>query len=231
MFADALRRHVPELAAEKIAHLEAHYELLLRWNQTVNLTSINDLESAVTRHYCESIFLAQHLGVEALRIADIGSGGGFPGFPVAVFRPDCMVTLIESHRRKSVFLREASRKGSSVHVVFCTNDEMALGAVDAVQKLSAAGEDPGELVIVGVDGTREAIATIDSGGTRFRSTIVQDSRRVAETAIGALFKLQAHEPVDIETLIPTTIYPLGDASAPVPGPAAARQSTAARPVP
>jgi ribose transport system substrate-binding protein len=125
-------------------------------------------------------------------------------------------------------LQEAHRKGATVHVVFCTNDEMALGAVDAVQKRAAAGEDPGDLVIVGVDGTREAIATIDSGGTRFRSTVVQESRRVAETAIGTLFKLQAHEPAVVETLIPTTIYPLGDASAPVPGSGAAGQSAAAR---
>jgi ribose transport system substrate-binding protein len=54
---------------------------------------------------------------------------------------------------------------------------------------------------------------------------------VAEAAISTLFKLRAHEPVEIETLIPTTIYPLGNASATLPGPRAARQSAAARPVP
>jgi ribose transport system substrate-binding protein len=128
-------------------------------------------------------------------------------------------------------LREAHRTGATVHVVFCTNDEMALGAVDAAQKRAAAGESPGDLVIFGVDGTREAIATIDSGGTQFRATVVQESGRVAEAAISTLFKLQTHEPVDVKTVVPTTIYPLGNASATVPGPGTARQSAAARLIP
>jgi 16S rRNA (guanine527-N7)-methyltransferase len=75
------------------------------------------MEEAVERHYCESLFLGAHLPPGCLRIADIGSGAGFPGFPVAVLRPDCSVTLIESHQRKAVFLREASRKLPNVRVL------------------------------------------------------------------------------------------------------------------
>src|SRR5437868_3656406 len=101
---------LPELPLAKLAALEVHYNLLLRWNTVLNLTGITDLDTAVERHYCESIFLAAHLPAGPLRLADIGSGAGFPGLPIAVLRPDCMVTLIESHQRKSVFLREASRK-------------------------------------------------------------------------------------------------------------------------
>ena len=52
-----------------------------------------------------------------LAIADIGSGAGFPGFPFAVLRPECSVTLIESHQRKAVFLREASRGLPGVKVL------------------------------------------------------------------------------------------------------------------
>lgn len=120
MFADALTRRlagIVELTAEQVAALEAHYELLLRWNRSVNLTSISGLEETVERHYCESLFLSARLPAGRLRIADIGSGAGFPGFPVAVLRPDCSVTLIESHRRKAVFLREASRALPNVRVL------------------------------------------------------------------------------------------------------------------
>ena len=120
MFADALTRRlagIVELTAEQVAALEAHYELLLRWNRSVNLTSISGLEETVERHYCESLFLSARLPAGWLRIADIGSGAGFPGFPVAVLRPDCSVTLIESHRRKAVFLREASRALPNVRVL------------------------------------------------------------------------------------------------------------------
>ena len=112
MFADILRARLAciiDLSPAQVSALDAHYQLLLRWNRTLNLTRVESLEEAVERHYCESVFLASHLPAGPLRVADIGSGAGFPGFPVAVARPDCQVTLIESHQRKAVFLREASR--------------------------------------------------------------------------------------------------------------------------
>lgn len=105
------------LTSEQVDALEAHYELLVRWNRVVNLTAIRSLEEVAERHYCESLFLASHVAPGRLRIADIGSGAGFPGFPVAVFRPDCSVTLIESHQRKAVFLREAARRVGNVRVL------------------------------------------------------------------------------------------------------------------
>jgi len=100
-----------------IAQLEAHFELLARWNRKLNLVRIRDRSEAIQRHYNESLFVAHHLPVGAWRIADVGSGAGFPGFPVAVVRPDCLVTLIESHQRKAVFLREASRSLPNIRVL------------------------------------------------------------------------------------------------------------------
>jgi 16S rRNA (guanine527-N7)-methyltransferase len=120
MFADLLRQRlakVVELSPGQVEALEAHYQLLLRWNRTLNLTSIKRMEEAVERHYCESLFLGAHLPQGGLRIADIGAGAGFPGFPVAVLRPDCCVTVIESHQRKAVFLREASRNRPNIRVL------------------------------------------------------------------------------------------------------------------
>lgn len=120
MFADLLRARlagIVELSNGQVEALEAHYQLLFRWNRTLNLTSITDMAEAIERHYCESLFLGAHLPPVPLRIADLGSGGGFPGIPVAVLRPDCTVSLIESHQRKSVFLREATRKLPAVRVL------------------------------------------------------------------------------------------------------------------
>jgi 16S rRNA (guanine527-N7)-methyltransferase len=120
MFADLLRQRlagIVELSPGQVEALQAHYQLLLRWNRTLNLTSIKRMEEAVERHYCESLFLGTHLPRGRLGVADIGSGAGFPGFPVAVLRADCLVTLIESHQRKAVFLREASRKLANVRVL------------------------------------------------------------------------------------------------------------------
>ena len=116
---------IVEVPAGQMAVLQAHYELLLRWNQSLNLTTITSTEAAVERHYCESLFLAAHLPRGPLRIADIGSGAGFPGFPVAVLRPDCIVNLIEAQQRKSVFLREATRGLPNVRVLPKRAEEVA----------------------------------------------------------------------------------------------------------
>jgi len=105
------------LSSKQINQLERHYELLLRWNKVLNLTSVVKLEEIVERHYCESLFLAAHLPAEKLHIADVGAGAGFPGIPIAVARPDCSISMIESHRRKCVFLREATREMDNIRVI------------------------------------------------------------------------------------------------------------------
>lgn len=120
MFAELLRARmagIVELTPAQIDALEEHYALMLRWNQALNLTRVETLDEAVFRHYAESLFLGVHLPAGPWRIADVGSGAGFPGFPVAILRPDCSVTLIESHQRKAVFLREASRALGNVRVL------------------------------------------------------------------------------------------------------------------
>ena len=120
MFAERLRQKlsgVINLDADQIGALQAHCELLLRWNKVLNLTSIGSLEKIVERHYGESLFLGTHMPFNVLQIADIGSGAGFPGIPIAVLRPDCSVTLIEANSRKAVFLREATRHLANVRVL------------------------------------------------------------------------------------------------------------------
>src|SRR6266436_9755293 len=90
---------------------------MLHWNKVINLTRIERLEEVVDRHYAESLFVGANLPFGSLTIADLGSGAGFPGFPIAVLRPECSVTLIESHKRKAVFLKEASRALPNVVVL------------------------------------------------------------------------------------------------------------------
>jgi 16S rRNA (guanine527-N7)-methyltransferase len=113
------------LTPDQEAALEAHLELLMRWNKSLNLTAIRSREEAIERHYGESLFLGARLPAGALRIADVGSGAGFPGFPVAVLRPDCSVTLIESHQRKAIFLKEAARAVPNVRVLAKRAEDVA----------------------------------------------------------------------------------------------------------
>ena len=108
---------LPVLDSEQIAALEAHLELLERWNRTINLTAIKSREEAVSKHIGESLFLAANLPSGGLNVCDLGSGGGFPGIPSAIARPDCQFSLVESDVRKGVFLREASRRLPNIRVL------------------------------------------------------------------------------------------------------------------
>jgi|SRR5579872_631629 len=114
-----LREFAPygSLTMDQVDSLEAHYKLVTRWNARLNLTRIESIEDAVRLHYCESLFVGTRLPAGPLHIVDVGSGAGFPGIPIAILRPECSVTLVESHQRKGVFLREASRNLANVEVV------------------------------------------------------------------------------------------------------------------
>lgn len=119
-FSRLLVRHffpVGSLSEQQIGELYRHYQLLELWNKKLNLTAIRKAEQAVVRHYCESLFLGTLLPADPVSVADIGSGGGFPGIPMAILRPDCRFALIESHQRKAAFLREAVRPYSHVRVL------------------------------------------------------------------------------------------------------------------
>jgi 16S rRNA (guanine527-N7)-methyltransferase len=119
------------LAPNQLDKLWAHYQLLCAWNGRLNLTSVIELQKAAVRHYAESLFLASLLPPFALRVADIGSGAGFPGFPLAVALPCAEVFLIESDQRKAAFLREASDFSPNVRVR-CLRAQALNDKLDAV---------------------------------------------------------------------------------------------------
>jgi 16S rRNA (guanine527-N7)-methyltransferase len=104
------------LSESQLDQLAAHYTLLERWNARMNLTRIRHLDDVVRLHYCESLFLGTLLPPGPLSIADIGSGAGFPGLPLAVSRPEIRLALVESNQRKAVFLREAAYRLPNVRI-------------------------------------------------------------------------------------------------------------------
>jgi 16S rRNA (guanine527-N7)-methyltransferase len=83
--------------------------VLLTWNEKMNLTAIRDPLEILNRHFCESMYAAGAVPVENGRLADVGSGGGFPGLPLKIMRPDLQVFLIESSIKKATFLAEVVR--------------------------------------------------------------------------------------------------------------------------
>jgi 16S rRNA (guanine527-N7)-methyltransferase len=127
------------LSPGQLKALEEHYQLLIRWNRRLNLTRITEVVDVVRFHYCESLYLARFLPAGPLKVADLGSGAGFPGIPLAVFRRDLEVTLIESDSRKAVFLREATRGLKSVRVATMRFEECKERFDCAVSRAVAPG--------------------------------------------------------------------------------------------
>jgi 16S rRNA (guanine527-N7)-methyltransferase len=109
----------------QLARISTYIDMLLHWNARINLTAIRDPEEIVTRHFGESLFAAGHLFpeifsvpssatsvpsvVKGFRVADVGTGAGFPGIPIKLWAQNVALTLIESNQKKAVFLREVVR--------------------------------------------------------------------------------------------------------------------------
>jgi 16S rRNA (guanine527-N7)-methyltransferase len=112
--AAAIYRAAGEFALQfderQVKQIQQYTEILLVWNEKVNLTAIRDPLEILYRHFCESMYGAKFLPVEKCRLADVGSGGGFPGLPLKIMRPDLEVFLIESNVKKATFLAEVVRE-------------------------------------------------------------------------------------------------------------------------
>jgi 16S rRNA (guanine527-N7)-methyltransferase len=107
------------LTDSQLASLAKYLGLLKKWNQTISLTSIENDTEVVARHFGESIFPASLLPMSRGRLADVGSGAGFPGLPLKISFPELQLTLLEPNLKKCAFLREvhSSLGLSNVEVV------------------------------------------------------------------------------------------------------------------
>ena len=152
--ASLLEPYVSGLSVTQLDRLSAYLDLLLRWNRRMNLTSVRRAEDIVTRHFGESLFAASQL-LPAVSVIDLGSGAGFPGLPMKIYRPELRLTLIESQNKKGTFLKEAVRGLGLEHVeVFSGRAEAFPGRADlvtlrAVERFAASLPLAGRLVAAG----------------------------------------------------------------------------------
>ncbi|MBL8416626.1 MAG: 16S rRNA (guanine(527)-N(7))-methyltransferase RsmG [Dechloromonas sp.] len=94
------------LSDEAQRKLLAFRDLLLKWNKTYNLTALRDPEQAISHHLLDSLSILPHVGPEPM--LDVGSGGGLPGIPLAIARPELSVGLVDTVQKKATFLQQAS---------------------------------------------------------------------------------------------------------------------------
>ena len=99
----ALGVDLPEATQQKLL---AYLALLLKWNKTFSLTALRDPSLAVSHHLLDSLAILPYVKVASL--LDVGSGGGQPGIPLAIVRPELRVTLLDSNSKKTAFLQQAA---------------------------------------------------------------------------------------------------------------------------
>jgi len=129
----ALDIALPEAARAK---LDAYVVLLAKWNRTYNLTAIREPARMITHHVLDALAALPHLpSRRTLRVLDVGSGGGVPGIPIAVARPEWNVTMVDSNRKKTTFLTQAAIELglANAHAVASRVEDLAgLGPFDVV---------------------------------------------------------------------------------------------------
>ena len=111
--ADTIRRALGKFQIavndSQVLQIQHYTNILLTWNEKINLTSIRDPLEILNRHFCECMYAASTVPVEHGRLADVGSGAGFPGLPLKIICPELQVVLIESNVKKATFLAEVIR--------------------------------------------------------------------------------------------------------------------------
>jgi 16S rRNA (guanine527-N7)-methyltransferase len=176
------------LSTGQLASISTYIDILLRWNARMNLTAVRDEEHIVTRHFGESLFAARRLfpfGSNA-RVADLGSGAGFPGLPLKIWSPDVHLTLIESNHKKATFLREVVRAlALSDGEVFDERAEQFPAATADVVTLRAVEQFEKALPIA---------ARLTAPGGRL-ALLIGRSQLPSLSALGPTFRFAAPDPI------------------------------------
>jgi 16S rRNA methyltransferase gidB len=119
-----------DLSGEQQDKLLAYVEMLKKWNKTYNLTALRDESQIISHHLLDSLTLPPYLE-GAQTMLDVGSGGGQPGIPAAICRPDLQITLLDANTKKTSFLQQAAIE------LELKNVRVVSGRVEAVQGLRA----------------------------------------------------------------------------------------------
>lgn len=108
-FVDRLQEHGITVTEEQVHQFESYYEILVEWNEKMNLTGITEREQVYTKHFYDSITLAFYVDMaEVSTMADIGSGAGFPGIPLKICFPHLKLTIVDSLNKRINFLKHVA---------------------------------------------------------------------------------------------------------------------------
>lgn len=110
-FIDALNDLNISIDNEKLNNLEQYYNLLVEWNNKINITTIIEKEDVYLKHFYDSLTLVKAIDLNNINtMCDVGTGGGFPGLVVKIIFPHIKMTLIDSKNKKLIFLQDVINK-------------------------------------------------------------------------------------------------------------------------
>lgn len=102
---ELLKQTIPNLTEEACDKFVAYYDLLIDWNTRMNLTAITAPEEVVKKHFYDSLAALPYLP-DGAKIADVGTGAGFPAIPLLILNPSLRITLVDSLQKRLTFLEE-----------------------------------------------------------------------------------------------------------------------------
>lgn len=118
-FVLALKEQGIDLSEEQIQQFRSYFELLVEWNDKMNLTAITDLPSVYLKHFYDSISAAFHFDFTTVEsVCDVGAGAGFPSIPIKICFPHLHVTIVDSLNKRISFLNHLSEQLALDHVQF-----------------------------------------------------------------------------------------------------------------
>lgn len=127
---DLIQQYIPGLSEGQQKAFLIYYDMLADWNNRMNLTAITEPEEAVQKHFADSLLPAARIP-QGARVIDVGTGAGFPGLPLKIFRPDIRLTLLDSLNKRITFLQALCK-------------ELGLGDVETIHaRAEDGGRDPG----------------------------------------------------------------------------------------
>ena len=174
------------LDEEQVLCFQRYRQQLLFWNRRARLISSRDEEKMLSRHFLDSLSLFQVLDLrEGTRILDVGSGGGFPGFPLKICRPEVFLTVLEPKERRYFFLKNLTTTlGLDKITILCQRAQevrqnpLWRKAFDLV--LARAVAEMKELVSICVPFVREGGIFVSYKGRRVEEEMAQARSRVED---------------------------------------------------
>ena len=119
-FIEALKAQGIELSEHQLWQFKKYFELLVEWNEKINLTAVTEREDVYLKHFYDSVTPLFYTDIdENGRLCDVGAGAGFPSIPMKILRPDLVVTIVDSLNKRLVFLNELTAElgMENIHLV------------------------------------------------------------------------------------------------------------------